>query len=312
MPHDFFRRRYRTATSVTPRQLLFVPCNQSFANPRPPLRVSPMPHPRIGWPNPLHTKTMATERQIQANRANAKRSTGPVTEKGKQASWQNALRHSQLSSCVVLTAESTPFFNQLMDSLIEEFQPRTANETALIETMAVARWKLMRNWTIHTGLLEIEMAKQDQEAGNPPVLAALAFKSLADSSCSLHLLQRYETSLDRQYSRALNNLLKSRAAAKSQDLSTPSQPEPAAAQPGPHSRSRTRREISKGTQFASQPLTRRRPKSSSPHLETGSGDLHHQPHPSTPGRQSTTKRRPSRRNPVKSDPAQNKLLARPI
>ncbi len=130
---------------------------------------------------------MATERQIQANRANAKRSTGPVTEKGKQASSQNALRHGQLSSCVVLTAESTPFFNQLMDSLIEEFQPRTANEIALIETMAVARWKLMRNWTIHTGLLEIEMAKQDQEAGNPPVLAALTFKSLADSSCSMKL-----------------------------------------------------------------------------------------------------------------------------
>ncbi len=173
---------------------------------------------------------MATERQIQANRANAKRSTGPITEKGKQASSQNALRHGQLSSCVVLTAESTPFFNQLMDSLIEEFQPRTANETALIETMAVARWKLMRNWTIHTGLLEIEMAKQDQEAGNPPVLAALAFKSLADSSCSLHLLQRYETSLDRQYSRALNNLLKSRAAAKRQDPPTPSQPKPGAEQ----------------------------------------------------------------------------------
>jgi hypothetical protein len=58
------------------------------------------------------------------------------------------------------------------------------------------------------------MAKQDPEAGNEPILAALAFKSLADSSCSLHLLQRYEVSLDRQYSRALNNLLKSRAAAR--------------------------------------------------------------------------------------------------
>jgi hypothetical protein len=32
-----------------------------------------------------------------------------------------------------------------MDSLIAEFQPRTANEIALVETMAVARWKLTRN-----------------------------------------------------------------------------------------------------------------------------------------------------------------------
>jgi hypothetical protein len=154
---------------------------------------------------------MATERQIQANRANAKRSTGPVTEKGKQASSQNALRHGQLSSCVVLKAEAAPFFDDLMDSLIEEFQPRTANETALIETMAVARWKLYRNWTLHTALLELETVKQDHSVGNAPVITALAFKSLADSSHSLQLLHRYETSLDRQYSRALNNLLKVRA-----------------------------------------------------------------------------------------------------
>jgi hypothetical protein len=109
---------------------------------------------------------MATERQIQANRANAKRSTGPVTEKGKQASSQYARRHDQLSSCVVLKAESTPLFDELMDSLIEEFQPRTANEAALIETMAVARWKLMRNWIMHTALLELEVVKQDPSIGS--------------------------------------------------------------------------------------------------------------------------------------------------
>ena len=48
---------------------------------------------------------MATEKQIAANRANAKRSTGPITEKGKQASSQNALRHGQLSNCAVLKTD---------------------------------------------------------------------------------------------------------------------------------------------------------------------------------------------------------------
>jgi hypothetical protein len=36
---------------------------------------------------------MATEKQIAANRANAKRSTGPKTGAGKKRSSQNALRH---------------------------------------------------------------------------------------------------------------------------------------------------------------------------------------------------------------------------
>jgi hypothetical protein len=155
---------------------------------------------------------MATERQIQANRANAKRSTGPVTEEGKQASSQNARSHDQLSSCIVLKAECTPLFDELMNSLIDEFQPRTASETALSETMAVASWKLTRNWIMHTALLELETVKQDHSIGSDPVITALAFKSLADSSQSLHFLHRYEVSLDRQYSSALNNLLKVRAA----------------------------------------------------------------------------------------------------
>jgi hypothetical protein len=168
---------------------------------------------------------MATERQIQANRANAKRSTGPITEKGKQASSQNALRHGLLSSCVVLKAESVPVFDDLMKSLIEEFQPRAGNELALIESMAVARWKLTRNWTLHTALLELETVKQDPTVGSAPVITALAFKSLADSSQSLHLLHRYEVSLDRQYSRALNNLLKVRAARNAAPVEDPPPPD---------------------------------------------------------------------------------------
>ena len=36
---------------------------------------------------------MATERQIAANRANAKRSTGPKTARGKMVSSRNAYRH---------------------------------------------------------------------------------------------------------------------------------------------------------------------------------------------------------------------------
>ena len=36
---------------------------------------------------------MATRRQLEANRANARRSTGPRTTAGKQASSRNALRH---------------------------------------------------------------------------------------------------------------------------------------------------------------------------------------------------------------------------
>jgi hypothetical protein len=165
---------------------------------------------------------MATERQLAANRTNAKRSTGPVTEAGKQASSQNALHHGILShSCIILKGERADRFDALHASLIQEFRPSTPNEHMLIQTMAVARWRQVRNWTIQTATIELETANQDPEAGSPPVIAALAFRSLADNSQALHLLQRYDTALDRQYSRALSNLLKVRAARMNERINHP-------------------------------------------------------------------------------------------
>jgi len=49
---------------------------------------------------PWEHKTLATEKQIAANRANAKRSTGPKTAAGKQKSSCNAYRHG-LSGTVI-------------------------------------------------------------------------------------------------------------------------------------------------------------------------------------------------------------------
>lgn len=49
---------------------------------------------------------MATERQIAANRANAKRSTGPKTAAGKMKSSRNAYRHGLSCSLPLNSAES--------------------------------------------------------------------------------------------------------------------------------------------------------------------------------------------------------------
>lgn len=45
----------------------------------------------------MDTKRPISERRLQANRANAKRSTGPRTEAGKAVSRRNAVRHGILS-----------------------------------------------------------------------------------------------------------------------------------------------------------------------------------------------------------------------
>jgi len=87
---------------------------------------------------------MATEKQIEANRRNAQKSTGPRTPEGKAAVKLNALRHGMRARTVVLPGEDRQEFIRLCDTLEAEWQPRTSTELFYLEQMAVSQWKLTR------------------------------------------------------------------------------------------------------------------------------------------------------------------------
>ena len=79
---------------------------------------------------------MATEKQIAANRANAKRSTGPKTVAGKQRSSRNAYRHglSRPSLEDVLTmAAKAAIVSALSGSSNEQETNATAFARALLD-----------------------------------------------------------------------------------------------------------------------------------------------------------------------------------
>ena len=60
---------------------------------------------------------MSTEKQIEANRRNAQRSTGPKTPERKARSALNALQHGIRSSLAVIPGESPENFETLYDAL---------------------------------------------------------------------------------------------------------------------------------------------------------------------------------------------------
>jgi hypothetical protein len=148
---------------------------------------------------------MSTPKQIAASRANGAKSKGPVTPQGKRNSSRNATRHGLLAETVVLEAENTGRFLELLESLIDEHQPQTPTETMLVDTIAVARWRQDRIWGMQKVAFDHDIASCDA-AESSPLRAVLALRASPESIRTHELLLRYEIALDRQISRALLRL----------------------------------------------------------------------------------------------------------
>ena len=68
---------------------------------------------------------MTSFKQIEANRLNAQKSTGPRTDHGKLRSRQNALRHGLTAETVIASLESAVDDQVFEATLYAEYQPRT-------------------------------------------------------------------------------------------------------------------------------------------------------------------------------------------
>ena len=153
------------------------------------------------------TEPSSSPRRIAASRENGALSHGPTTSEGRAASAAASKnsRHGMLAQTVVLASESRQRFEELLDALIAEHCPFTKSERALVETMAVARWRQMRSWSIQKNDFDREISKY-QSGVTAPVAAAIAYRSLNDSSNSLNNAIRHETTFERQFNRALREL----------------------------------------------------------------------------------------------------------
>jgi hypothetical protein len=150
-----------------------------------------------------------TEKQREAAKKNGARSSGPVTARGKYNSSRNSARHNLLAQTVVLEAEAPDRFLALMDALKEEHQPRTTTEVLLVESMAIARWRLTRVWGAQKTAMDRDMAQLDPNVGPAAVRVVLSMRP--STEVPVELLLRYEAMFERQFSRALRSLNQSKA-----------------------------------------------------------------------------------------------------
>jgi hypothetical protein len=100
---------------------------------------------------------MTSEKQIQANRRNAQRSTGPNTPEGKDAVRLNANKHGLRSQEVLLPGEDEEALKELDENLRAELQPVGEHENLLVDGIVAAHWRLRRLRRVEAGIFAWEL-----------------------------------------------------------------------------------------------------------------------------------------------------------
>jgi hypothetical protein len=87
---------------------------------------------------------MISEKQLEANRANAQKSTGPKTEAGKQRSCLNAYRHGLTSQTMVMNQEDMEAYNNFTSKIVASLDVEGDLELQLGQSYATFQWRINR------------------------------------------------------------------------------------------------------------------------------------------------------------------------
>ena len=150
---------------------------------------------------------MPTERQIAANRLNAQKSTGPKTEEGKAKSCLNRLSHGLASSATIVPGENPEEFKALLTDLMTEYDPATPTEQVLVEKMCMNQWLSLRAFRLQ-GEAFLDRQLMGESFGIPKDLGVLI---------------RYQTSAERTFHKAHNELVKAQKERKNSEIGFESQ-----------------------------------------------------------------------------------------
>ena len=97
---------------------------------------------------------MSSLKQIEANRRNALKSTGPATDEGKERSRRNAVRHGLTAETIIAGLEDADDYQAFETAVIADYDAQTAVERELVLRLASVLWRLRRATCLESGIFE--------------------------------------------------------------------------------------------------------------------------------------------------------------
>jgi hypothetical protein len=100
----------------------------------------------------------------------------------------NSLKHGLTAKSLSLAERSQDAFYRLAQSHLDKWKPVNEHENEIVEKMIVTKWLQRRNWAVQTATLDDET-----------------------EVTTMRLLRRYDSRLNCQFHRAMDQLIKIRA-----------------------------------------------------------------------------------------------------
>jgi len=102
---------------------------------------------------------MTSIKQIEANRRNALKSTGPTTPEGKERSRGNAVRHGLTAETIITPLEDAQDYQAFEAGVIADYDAERAVERELVLRLASVLWRLRRATGVESALFEFATAE---------------------------------------------------------------------------------------------------------------------------------------------------------
>lgn len=114
-------------------------------------------------PNRQYYKTVS-QAQLEANRANAKKSRGPSSDEGKEHSKFNALKDGGRGAYVLLPNEPEELYLAHIKGVVHSMMPQSMFEWKLSVRIAQNEWRIDRILNLETQAIQMTNNRQDLEA----------------------------------------------------------------------------------------------------------------------------------------------------
>jgi hypothetical protein len=154
---------------------------------------------------------MASLAQIEANRRNSQKSTGPCTEAGKLKCSQNAFKSGIYAEAPLVTGENPDELDDLARAYRDTWRPAHPDEEALVETLIHTDWLTRRMRRVETQYWNRRtdgLHDNSYYEGDPAYELAATYGGIQEE---LDRIQRRLSSLERIYRRTLVELRRLRA-----------------------------------------------------------------------------------------------------